>query len=158
MIDHIGLRTAQFDVVAAFYEQALAPLGIKKLMAYDGGAGFGRDAPVLWIGASSEPRSSVHLALSSADQSAVRVFTPQPSRLARRTTARRVRAIMRRTITPLSSSTGTATISRPCAAAREFDHQPSFQAASGEPAMADSRIGSLRDRLPRSAPLLRPLR
>ena len=74
MIDHIGLRTAQFDVMTAFYEQALAPLGIRKLKAYDGGAGFGRDAPVLWIGASTEPRSSVHLALSSSDRSAVRAF------------------------------------------------------------------------------------
>ena len=74
LINHIGLRTAQFDVMAAFYERALAPLGIKKLMAYDGGAGFGRDAPVLWIGASSEPRSSIHLALSSSDKSAVRAF------------------------------------------------------------------------------------
>ena len=74
MIDHIGLRTAQFDVMSAFYEQALAPLGIKKLMAFDGGAGFGRDAPVLWISLSSEPRSSIHLALSSSDQSAVRAF------------------------------------------------------------------------------------
>ena len=74
MIDHIGLRTAQFDVMTAFYEQALAPLGIKKLKAFDGGAGFGRDAPVLWISLSNEPRSSIHLALSSADQSAVRAF------------------------------------------------------------------------------------
>ena len=74
MIDHIGLRTAQFDVMSAFYEQALAPLGIKKLMAFDGGAGFGRDAPVLWVSLSNEPRSSIHLALSSSDQSAVRAF------------------------------------------------------------------------------------
>jgi catechol 2,3-dioxygenase-like lactoylglutathione lyase family enzyme len=74
MIDHIGLRTAQFDVMTAFYEQALAPLGIKKLTAYEGGAGFGRDEPVLWIGAPSEPRSSIHLALSSSDKAAVRAF------------------------------------------------------------------------------------
>ena len=74
MIDHIGLRTAKFDVMTAFYEQALAPLGIKKLRAFDGGAGFGRDAPVLWISLSNEPRSSVHLALLSLDQSAVRAF------------------------------------------------------------------------------------
>jgi len=74
MIDHIALRTGQFDVLTAFYEQALAPLGIKKLMAFDDGAGFGREAPVLWIGLSSEPRSSVHLALSSPDQAAVRAF------------------------------------------------------------------------------------
>ena len=74
MFDHIMLRTQQFDVMAAFYEKALAPLGIKKLMAFDGGAGFGRDAPNLWISASSEPPSSVHLALSSPDQSAVQAF------------------------------------------------------------------------------------
>jgi catechol 2,3-dioxygenase-like lactoylglutathione lyase family enzyme len=74
MINHIGLRTAQFDVMTAFYEQALAPLGIKKLVAYESGAGFGRDAPVLWIGASSEPRSGIHLALSRSDKSAVRAF------------------------------------------------------------------------------------
>ena len=32
MFDHIMLRTQQFDVMSAFYEKALAPLGIKKLM------------------------------------------------------------------------------------------------------------------------------
>jgi catechol 2,3-dioxygenase-like lactoylglutathione lyase family enzyme len=74
MFDHIMLRTQQFDVMTAFYEKALAPLGIKKLMAFDGAAGFGRDAPGLWISKSSEPRSSVHLALSSPDRSAVRGF------------------------------------------------------------------------------------
>ncbi|HEY5207573.1 MAG TPA: VOC family protein [Roseiarcus sp.] len=74
MFDHIMLRTQQSDVMTAFYEQALAPLGIKKLMAFESGAGFGRDKPALWIGKSSEPRSSVHLALSSPDQPAVRAF------------------------------------------------------------------------------------
>ena len=74
MIDHLGLRTAQFDVMTAFYEQALAPLGFKKLVAYEGDTGFGHDVPVLWISASSEPRSSIHLALSSPDKSGVRAF------------------------------------------------------------------------------------
>ena len=74
MFDHVMLRTQQFDTMTAFYEKALAPLGIKKLMAFDGAAGFGRDAPGLWISKSSEPRSSVHLALSSPDRSAVRAF------------------------------------------------------------------------------------
>jgi catechol 2,3-dioxygenase-like lactoylglutathione lyase family enzyme len=74
MFDHISLRTHQFDVMTAFYEQALAPLGIKKLMAFGGRAGFGRDKPALWISASTQPPSSVHLALSSPDKSAVRAF------------------------------------------------------------------------------------
>ncbi len=74
MFDHIMLRTQQFDVITDFYEKALAPLGIKKLMGFESAAGFGRDAPSLWISKSSEPRSSVHLAVSSPDQSAVRAF------------------------------------------------------------------------------------
>ena len=53
MFDHIMLRTQQFDAMTAFYEKALAPLGIKKLMAFDKAAGFGRDKPGLWISASS---------------------------------------------------------------------------------------------------------
>jgi catechol 2,3-dioxygenase-like lactoylglutathione lyase family enzyme len=55
MFDHISLRTHQFDVMTAFYEQAL-------------------DAPGLWISTSTEPPSSVHLALSSPDKSAVPAF------------------------------------------------------------------------------------
>ena len=74
MFDHISLRTHQFDVMTAFYEKALAPLGIKKLMTFESGAGFGRDKPGLWISKSGEPRSSVHLALTSPDQSVVRAF------------------------------------------------------------------------------------
>lgn len=75
MIDHIGLRTGQFDALTRFYEAALAPLGWTKLVAFEGGAGFGRDgAPVLWIGASSEAPSSVHVAVSSATRKAVDAF------------------------------------------------------------------------------------
>jgi catechol 2,3-dioxygenase-like lactoylglutathione lyase family enzyme len=74
MFDHIMLRTQQPDVMTAFYEKALAPLGIKKLMTFESGAGFGRDKPGLWISKSGEPRSSVHLALTSPNQSAVRAF------------------------------------------------------------------------------------
>ncbi len=75
MIDHIGLRTQQFDVLAAFYETALAPLGYEKLMAFDGAAGFGRDGiPDLWIGESTEPRSSVHFAITGDDRAAVDAF------------------------------------------------------------------------------------
>jgi hypothetical protein len=43
-------------------------------MAFDRAAGFGRDAPGLWISKSSEPRYSVHLALSSSDRPAVQAF------------------------------------------------------------------------------------
>jgi hypothetical protein len=33
MLDHIGLRTPQFDTLVRFYEAALTPLGYTKLFA-----------------------------------------------------------------------------------------------------------------------------
>jgi hypothetical protein len=119
MFDHIMLRTQQFDVMTAFYEKALAPLGIKKLMAFESGAGFGRDKPGLWISRSSEPRSSVHLALSSPDHSAVRAFHNAALAAGGKTTVLRDRVTSPRIITPRLSSTPTATTSkRPLGALR----------------------------------------
>ena len=74
MLDHLGLRTKQFDALTAFYEKALAPLGCKKLMAFPGAAGFGRDAPTLWIGESAHPTSSIHLAIKALDRASVDAF------------------------------------------------------------------------------------
>ena len=102
MFDHVMLRTQQFDIMTAFYEKALAPLGIKKLMAFESAAGLGRDAPGLWISKSSEPQSSVSCL-----------------RPGRKTMALRDRASSPRTITPPSSSTPTATTSKRRLAAPE---------------------------------------
>jgi catechol 2,3-dioxygenase-like lactoylglutathione lyase family enzyme len=75
MIDHIGLRTGQFDALTRFYEAALAPLGWTKIVTFEGGAGFGRDgAPTLWIAQSKEAPSSVHIALPGASRKAVDAF------------------------------------------------------------------------------------
>jgi catechol 2,3-dioxygenase-like lactoylglutathione lyase family enzyme len=45
MLDHIGLRTKQFDALLAFYTAALEPLGYKIMIQYPGAAGLGRDYP-----------------------------------------------------------------------------------------------------------------
>lgn len=75
MLDHISLRTPQFDRLAAFYEKALAPLGASKLMAFEGAAGFGRDGiPTLWLGASDEGTSRMHLAVTAPSRAAVDAF------------------------------------------------------------------------------------
>ena len=75
MLDHIGLRTQQFDALLRFYEAALAPLGYTKLFAWEGGAGFGSNgAAALWIGASKTQPTGLHLALSGADRAAVDAF------------------------------------------------------------------------------------
>lgn len=76
MLDHIGLRTNQFDAVVHFYETTLAPLGYIKRFAWEGGAGFGRNdgSPALWIHASETKPSGIHIALTGADHSAVDAF------------------------------------------------------------------------------------
>ena len=75
MLDHIGLRTAQLDVLVRFYEAALAPLGYTKRFAWEGGAGFGRDGVnALWIHTSKTKPTGVHIALSGADRAAVDSF------------------------------------------------------------------------------------
>jgi catechol 2,3-dioxygenase-like lactoylglutathione lyase family enzyme len=63
MIDHIGLRTAKFDALLAFYEAALAPLGYKRMVEYPGVAGLGAQWPDVWIGADNKGGSNIHLAL-----------------------------------------------------------------------------------------------
>ncbi|CAB3800004.1 VOC family protein [Pararobbsia alpina] len=75
MIDHIGLRTPQFDALARFYEACLAPLGYTKLFAWEGAAGFGRnDTAPLWLGASTTRPTGIHIALSALDHAAVDAF------------------------------------------------------------------------------------
>ncbi|GLS18252.1 glyoxalase [Labrys miyagiensis] len=68
MLDHIGLRTTQFDVLVRFYEVTLTPLGYTKLFAWEGGAGFGRNGTAaLWIHSSKTKPTGIHIALSGAD-------------------------------------------------------------------------------------------
>ena len=72
MLDHIGLRTAQFDTLLAFYKAALAPLGYTVMMEYPGAAGIGRDYPDFWIGADDKGGSNIHLAFKTDDVSGTR--------------------------------------------------------------------------------------
>ena len=75
MLNHIGLRTTQFDVLVRFYETILTPLGHTKLHAWEGTAGFGREgAAALWIHASKTRPTGIHIALSGADHAAVDAF------------------------------------------------------------------------------------
>jgi len=75
MLDHIGLRTPQFDALVRFYEASLSPLGYTKLFAWEGGAGFGRNgAAALWISASKTKPTGIHIALSAVDHAAVDAF------------------------------------------------------------------------------------
>lgn len=56
ILDHMGLRVRDYARSKAFYEQALAPLGIRVVMEFGPNCGFGRDGkPDFWIGGPPEP-------------------------------------------------------------------------------------------------------
>jgi catechol 2,3-dioxygenase-like lactoylglutathione lyase family enzyme len=51
ILDHITLVVSDYARSKAFYEKALAPLGIKVVMEFGQACGFGRDKkPDFWIG------------------------------------------------------------------------------------------------------------
>jgi catechol 2,3-dioxygenase-like lactoylglutathione lyase family enzyme len=81
MIDHTSLSVADFPAMLAFYEKALAPLGIKALMRLGkeatGGAevaGLGREKPFLWIVSAGKTTPHVHLAIRAEDHAEVDAF------------------------------------------------------------------------------------
>ena len=51
ILDHIALSVSDYARSKAFYERALAPLGITLIMEFGTAAGFGRNGkPEFWIG------------------------------------------------------------------------------------------------------------
>ena len=62
-IDHVGLVVADYARAKAFYDNALAPLGIAAVMEIEHGgrfAGFGTDRPFFWIGDQGRPTAGTH--------------------------------------------------------------------------------------------------
>ncbi len=78
-LDHIGFAVSDYARSKAFYEKALAPLGMKLLMEFSGmAAGFGIDdgsRPSFFIEAHGEPaRGRIHIALRADDRAQVDAF------------------------------------------------------------------------------------
>jgi catechol 2,3-dioxygenase-like lactoylglutathione lyase family enzyme len=75
-VDHVGLDVSDYERSKAFYERALAPLGMRLLMepvAEVGG--FGGDRPFFWIGRRGRgPDSGVHVAFTADDRATVDAF------------------------------------------------------------------------------------
>jgi catechol 2,3-dioxygenase-like lactoylglutathione lyase family enzyme len=51
IIDHVTLTVSDYVRSKAFYEKALAPLGIQALKDFGQVCGFGRENPEFWLGA-----------------------------------------------------------------------------------------------------------
>jgi catechol 2,3-dioxygenase-like lactoylglutathione lyase family enzyme len=82
MLDHIGLTVSEFARSRAFFDAALAPLGIGVVMEVTpeqtGGShhlGYGSEGrPYFWIGDGGPPTGRLHVALSAKDRAAVDAF------------------------------------------------------------------------------------
>lgn len=83
MIDHIGLAVSNLSASRAFYEKALAPLGIAVIMevteemtgGHGAHLGLGRDDdPVFWIGSGRPASRGVHVAFAAGDHATVDAF------------------------------------------------------------------------------------
>ena len=83
MLDHIGLKVTDLRRAKAFYERALAPLGIGVEMAPTGdmiaagyeGYGFGESGrPYFWVSAASGERDGIHVAFTARSRADVDAF------------------------------------------------------------------------------------
>jgi len=81
MLDHITFGVADFARCAAFYDQALAPLGVKRLFevsAADTGSapfiGYGDTRPFFWIGDGDVSTGQLHFAFTAQSRAEVDAF------------------------------------------------------------------------------------
>ncbi len=81
MIDHITFGITDFTRSTAFYDQAFAPLGVKRLFTvpkeHSGGVditGYGDTRPWFWIAEQDATHGKLHVALEAVDRAAVDAF------------------------------------------------------------------------------------
>lgn len=79
MIDHISVGVSDLERSARFYELALAPLGLSRLVTRAGTVGFGKSYPEFWInlraGMSPVPlESGSHICLRAKSAGEVDAF------------------------------------------------------------------------------------
>jgi catechol 2,3-dioxygenase-like lactoylglutathione lyase family enzyme len=81
VIDHITFGVSDFARSTAFYDRALAPLGVKRLfdvpLEHSGGVsstGYGDNRPWFWIAEQDATRGKLHVAIQAATRDAVDAF------------------------------------------------------------------------------------
>ena len=79
MIDHINVGVSDIERSASFYDRALAPLGIKRLMAYgtegQSQIGYGHAGkPYFWLSSRGLLSGYLHVAFGSSDRESVDAF------------------------------------------------------------------------------------
>jgi catechol 2,3-dioxygenase-like lactoylglutathione lyase family enzyme len=78
-ISHVSLGTNDFPSAKRFYDAVLGTLGIRCVMDFDQGAGYGREFPEFWVqlpidGASANPGNGTHVCFNAATVEQVKAF------------------------------------------------------------------------------------
>lgn len=75
ILDHVTLGVRNLAVSCAFYDAALAPLGIARLHGGDGYAGYGVPGRAFfWLGERAERVGGAHVAFTAPDRARVDAF------------------------------------------------------------------------------------
>ncbi|WP_415846245.1 VOC family protein [Stutzerimonas zhaodongensis] len=79
ILSHVSLGSNRFDEAAAFYDQALATLGCKRIMAHPGAIAWGREDPEFWLqtpidGKPANVGNGTHIGFFAADKASVDAF------------------------------------------------------------------------------------
>jgi len=76
MLDHVGFQCSDLAASATFYDTALEPLGLRRLMDFGVAIGYGDDRPDFWIGGhnTGEGFRESHIAFSAPDRKTVDAF------------------------------------------------------------------------------------
>jgi catechol 2,3-dioxygenase-like lactoylglutathione lyase family enzyme len=79
VIDHVSVGVSDLDRAARFYEAALAPLGLSRLVTRPATVGFGKNYPEFWINlragmAQVAPESGSHICLRAKSPGEVDAF------------------------------------------------------------------------------------
>jgi catechol 2,3-dioxygenase-like lactoylglutathione lyase family enzyme len=79
MIDHVSVAVRDLERSARFYEAALAPLGLSRLVTRPATIGFGKNYPEFWINwragmAPVAPESGAHICLRAKSPLEVEAF------------------------------------------------------------------------------------
>lgn len=81
VLDHIGITVSELERSLAFYNAALAPLGVRELMrvpgeltGYGDVVGFGAAKPELWLSGAEKTTPHVHIAFAAENRAVVDAF------------------------------------------------------------------------------------
>ena len=79
MIDHVSVSVGNLERSARFYELALAPLGLSRLVTRPATIGFGKNYPEFWINLRADmapvgPGSGAHICLRAKSAGEVDAF------------------------------------------------------------------------------------